>query len=186
MNKRWYSFLVLGLILLLVTSNIGCPTGFSQEDMDAARATSYADGYSSGETKGYGVGITDGYADGYNVGEADGFNAGRIEGYSDGYDVGKIEGQSEGYNEGYSAGWWTSYYETYGYSLADFSIEITYLTSPIGPGYYATISAKTLPHASCDITITYASGPGDPKGLFPKRADILVLLLLSKSKWSRQ
>ena len=164
MKNRWYSVLLLGLVLLLVTLNIGCPTCFSQDDLDAA----YADGYETGTTEGlaagydsgYIAGLDDGYDDGYNIGYVVGLSDGRSAGYTFGY----IDGKADGYAEGYEVGYGQAYYEITGLSITNFSIEITFLTSPIGPGYYATLTAKTLPYAWCDITVTYASGPsGAPR-----------------------
>jgi hypothetical protein len=52
------------------------------------------------------------------------------------------------------------------------SLTLTFssLTSPIGPGYYATATAKTTPGAACSIVVEYKSGPSTASGLGDKTA----------------
>lgn len=49
-------------------------------------------------------------------------------------------------------------------------IQIISLTSPIDPGAEATLTAKTVPGASCTITVYHKSGPSEAQGLEPKTA----------------
>jgi hypothetical protein len=53
---------------------------------------------------------------------------------------------------------------------ATWGVRFTSLTSPIGPGYYATAAVATHAGASCSITVTYYSGPSHAAGLYPERA----------------
>ena len=51
------------------------------------------------------------------------------------------------------------------------TINIVSVTSPVNAGSQATLVAKTLPGAQCDITVDYKSGPSSASGLSPKAAD---------------
>jgi competence protein ComEC len=55
-------------------------------------------------------------------------------------------------------------------------LEIISVTSPVDKGAYATLIAKTSPNASCDITVTDASGPSNASGLGHKPADSLGMV----------
>ena len=50
-------------------------------------------------------------------------------------------------------------------------LQIVSVTSPISAGAYATLKAKTVPNASCGITVYYKSGPSTAQGLYTKQAD---------------
>lgn len=50
-------------------------------------------------------------------------------------------------------------------------LEILYVTSPVGRGQYANLQARTLPGATCTITVYYKSGPSRASGLYSKIAD---------------
>jgi hypothetical protein len=54
---------------------------------------------------------------------------------------------------------------------AGLPVSLVQLSSPVAPFTDATISVKTAPAASCDITVLYKSGPSRAKGLDPKLAD---------------
>ena len=159
MKKIWYPVLLLGLIITLVISNIGCPTYFTQEDLDAASNDGYASGYSAGEVDGYDAGETDGYAGGHE----DGFDAGRIVGDGEGY----TRGYAKGYSEGFQAG-----LQQFEEPTQVLFIRITSLP-PTDAGNYVTLRAVTLPNALCTITVNYASGPSGAQGLQDKVADSL-------------
>ena len=45
------------------------------------------------------------------------------------------------------------------------------VTSPASPGSTASTTARTAPRASCEISVTYASGPSEAQGLVPRSAD---------------
>lgn len=60
---------------------------------------------------------------------------------------------------------------TYPEEKRELFIEIKSVTSPIGKGYYATLTAQTLPNADCTITVYYKSGPSSASGLYSKEAD---------------
>jgi hypothetical protein len=184
MKKRWYSVLLFGIVLLLATLNTGCPSTSSQEELDAA----YANGYNVGTSDGMVAGRTAGYDDGLVAGQAAGYDdgvlAGRQTGYSNGlevgYDAGYDDGLVAGNTQGYQVGYWEAYYVFIGYlaqyefigdTESDFAIKIISLSTPIDPGHYTTLTATTLPYASCDITVTYASGPADAEGLVAKIAN---------------
>jgi len=51
------------------------------------------------------------------------------------------------------------------------TLEIVSVTSPVSPGAYATLKAKTIPNALCDITVFYKSGPSTAQGLYTKYPD---------------
>jgi hypothetical protein len=50
------------------------------------------------------------------------------------------------------------------------AVRITSLTSPISPGAFATLAARTRAGASCTIVVEYKSGPSQAAGLGPKTA----------------
>ncbi len=56
-------------------------------------------------------------------------------------------------------------------STSELTLTIVSVTSPVGPGYNATLIAKTAPGARCTITVYYKSGPSEAAGLYPKDAD---------------
>lgn len=62
---------------------------------------------------------------------------------------------------------------TSGTALAQQPVLITVvsLTSPVNHGNTASIAIRTAPHATCDITVFYKSGPSRAQGLTPKAAD---------------
>lgn len=51
------------------------------------------------------------------------------------------------------------------------SLEIVSVTSPIGPGYTATLRARTLPGADCTVAVYYKSGRSTASGLGSQKAD---------------
>jgi len=53
----------------------------------------------------------------------------------------------------------------------ELSLQIVSVTSPVNAGSYATLVAKTVPGANCDITVYYKSGPSTAAGLYSKTAD---------------
>jgi len=53
----------------------------------------------------------------------------------------------------------------------ELTLAIVSVTSPVGPGYNATLVAKTTPGANCGITVYYKSGPSTAQGLYPKTTD---------------
>ena len=50
--------LIIGLILLLITSVVGC--GYTEQDLDEAYEAGYAEGYDAGAHDGYKLGYTEG------------------------------------------------------------------------------------------------------------------------------
>ena len=54
---------------------------------------------------------------------------------------------------------------------AELSLKIVSVTSPVGAGANATLVARTLPNADCDIDVYYKSGASTASGLYPKKAD---------------
>jgi hypothetical protein len=50
-------------------------------------------------------------------------------------------------------------------------VSIQALLSPVKPGENSSVSIKTLPEASCVITVTYNNVPSKDSGLVPKIAD---------------
>jgi hypothetical protein len=178
MKKRWYTVLLLGLILLLATLNIGCPSPCPQEELDAAYASAYNAGNSAGLAAGHDTGYNDGLAAGHDTGYDEGLAAGHDAGYDEGlaagHDAGYSAGIVDGNTQGYQVGYWEAYhvfieylaqYEFIGDTESDFSIEIISVSTPIGTGSYANISALTLPYAWCEISVNYASGPSGADGL---------------------
>ena len=162
MKKRWHSVLILGLVLLFVTSNIGCPTGFTQENLDAK----YNEGHNDGYAVGYDEGESDGYTQGFSAGEESGLIVGHVQGEAEGL----IQGKAEGYAQGYSVGWLEGYQvglQECEEPTTDLFIEIVFLSTPIPRGNFATLRAETLPNAYCTITVQYQSGPGTADGLKP-------------------
>jgi beta-lactamase superfamily II metal-dependent hydrolase len=53
----------------------------------------------------------------------------------------------------------------------ELTLVILSVTSPVGPGYSATLVAKTAPGATCGITVYYKSGSSTAQGLYSKTAD---------------
>ena len=53
MKSKWYSILLIGLVLLLASSLIGCGASVTQRDVDEA----YQTGYNTGFTEGYKAGL---------------------------------------------------------------------------------------------------------------------------------
>lgn len=47
-NSRWYSILLIGLILLVASSVVGCAPSYTKEDVDAAFQEGYKTGYKDG------------------------------------------------------------------------------------------------------------------------------------------
>jgi len=52
-RRRWYSLLLVGLVLLLATSVIGCAPSYTEQDLIAAREA----GYNVGFTEGFNAGL---------------------------------------------------------------------------------------------------------------------------------
>jgi hypothetical protein len=48
-------------------------------------------------------------------------------------------------------------------------VRLVSVTSPIGPGYYARLTAAVSPLRTCSIVVNYLSGPSHAAGLYPKR-----------------
>jgi hypothetical protein len=47
-RRKWHSILLVGLVLLLVSSVIGCSSGYTQEDVNTAWQEGYTQGFSDG------------------------------------------------------------------------------------------------------------------------------------------
>ena len=59
-NKhKWYSFLLIGLALLLAGSGIGCTESNTKEGLDAAYDKGYSKGYTAGRDDGYRIGLAE-------------------------------------------------------------------------------------------------------------------------------
>jgi micrococcal nuclease len=56
-------------------------------------------------------------------------------------------------------------------SAASLPLSVISLTSPVAPFTHATLQARTVPGATCDITVIYKSGPSVAQGLVPRQAD---------------
>jgi hypothetical protein len=54
-------------------------------------------------------------------------------------------------------------------SSAAARVRLVSVTSPIGAGSYARLTAAVLPSRTCSITVYYKSGPSHAAGLYPKR-----------------
>ena len=67
--------LVVCLALFVLSS-----CGYSQDDLDRARAESYEEGLAAG--------YQSGYEDGFSEGKSDGYSEGKSDGYTDGYTAG--------------------------------------------------------------------------------------------------
>lgn len=184
------NFLLLGLILLLVSSVIGCGQSYTEQDVDLAYEAGHADGYDAGSHAGYKLG----YEVGYEEGKAKGYEAGQEYGFTEGYNVKQAElklaeldsekqydkgyqlgyedgyrlGEDVGYDKGYQAG---LEYGDFDWQASDFSLNIISVTSPVSPGDYATLKANTIPNAACYIGVFYKSGRSEAAGLLPKFAD---------------
>ena len=70
-KSKWYSILLIGLVLLLASSVIGCGQAYTKEDLDAAREAGYAQGHTAGYTEGFEVGYDKGYQVGLAQKESD-------------------------------------------------------------------------------------------------------------------
>jgi len=184
-NKRkWYLILLLGLVLLLGSSVIGCSQRYTQEELDAAREAGYAEGYNvgladlesakkeatkQGYDKGYWAGYGEAQGEGYDRGYADGYEQGRDERYFEGLEDGKQLGYAVGYAEGCKA---CRKISGDGPQPPDgLSLTIISVTSPVSPGQDATLKARAPPGAQCTIIVYYKSGPGTALGLYSKQAD---------------
>lgn len=55
-------------------------------------------------------------------------------------------------------------------STAVAKVRLVKVTSPVGAGSYATLTASVRPNATCSITVYYKSGPSRAQGLSPKRS----------------
>jgi hypothetical protein len=53
--------------------------------------------------------------------------------------------------------------------VAQSSVRLVWVTSPIRHGAYATLRGSVSPAATCSITVYYKSGPSSAAGLYPKR-----------------
>jgi hypothetical protein len=173
-RHKWYSILLIGLVLLLVSSVIGC-SQYTEDEVAEIAADSYELGYLEGQLAASEPGYDDGYYDGYN----EGYDKGSMEGYeecqrenesiwSDAY----RQGYDDGYNQGYQDGiiGESNFYDTE-HDVSDFFIEVISLTTPVSPGEYATIEVQTLPNELLAIEVWYKSGKSEAEGLTPKRAN---------------
>jgi hypothetical protein len=55
-------------------------------------------------------------------------------------------------------------------STAVAKVRLVKVTSPVGAGSYAVLTAAVSPNARCSITVSYKSGPSRARGLAPKRS----------------
>jgi len=54
-------------------------------------------------------------------------------------------------------------------TTASARVRLVHVTSPIGAGSYARLTAAVSPSRTCSITVIYHSGPSHAAGLYPKR-----------------
>lgn len=174
MRSKWYLLLVMGIAILLISSVVGCGESYTQEDLDTAYEAGHAEGYDAGSHAGYKLG----YAEGKGAGLAElesaiqeaekiGYERGDAAGYDKGYEDGYRTGEDVGHDKGYQAG---LEYGDFDWQAADFFLDIVSVTSPVSPGDYATLKAKTIPNAACYIGVFYESGRSEAEGLYPKFA----------------
>jgi endonuclease YncB( thermonuclease family) len=72
-RRKWYSILVIGLILLLAIPPLtGCAESYTEDDLNSAYQQGYDEGYSLGQQEGFNEGYSSGRTKGYNEGLADG------------------------------------------------------------------------------------------------------------------
>lgn len=97
------------LVLLIIFSLSGCTSGYSEEDLSAAKQEAYDEGYAVGYDEGFSAGYSeaetahqceytetdlhDANRDGYDEGYADGFADAEDEAYDRGYDDGYEDGK---------------------------------------------------------------------------------------------
>jgi len=107
MKSKWQIPLVIGLVLLLVSSVGGCKP-YTQADLDTAREASHNEGYvageAAGEASGYSAGKTEGYKEGEEAGRTAGYKEGEKAGKAAGYKEGEEAGMTVGYKEGEETG----------------------------------------------------------------------------------
>ena len=119
-RRKWYSILLIGLVILLVSSVVACGECYTQKELDAASQHGWDDGYTEGyddglakgewnkeeavkqaHDNGYWTGYWAGYeeaqGEGYDRGHADGKAEGCVESYSKGLEDGKLLGYAEGW-----------------------------------------------------------------------------------------
>ncbi len=112
--------IALLLALVMLFSLVGCSTGYSEEDLTAAKEAAYDEGYEAGYTQHEldheceytESDVEDAYSDGYRDAENDheceynwsDVDDARIEGKREGYDEGYDDGFSAGYDDGYEDG----------------------------------------------------------------------------------
>ncbi len=181
-RRKWYSILLIGLVLLLAIPLASCAESYTKDDLNNA----YQQGYDIGFTAGLASTPQDvnaAYRDGYNAGLADGLAEGKSveqEAYDRGYEIGYAEGEDKGYENGYRMGEDIGYdkgyqagleYGDFDWQAATFPLDIVSVSSPVSPGDYATLKAKTIPNAACYIGVFYESGRSEAEGLHPKFAD---------------
>lgn len=70
-RRKWYSILLVGLVLLLVSSVIGCAPSPTEQDLQEAYQTGYNAGFTAGLAS-TSQDVNAAYRDGYNTGLADG------------------------------------------------------------------------------------------------------------------
>ncbi len=157
-KKVW----VVGLALLLIGSIGGCGY-YTQYDVDEAYEAGHAEGYDAGAHAGYIVGYELGHEYGFTEGE----NAGLAELESATEEAEKV-GYDKGYEDGFREGYSATQTEQ---NESQFFLEIVSITTPVSPGYYATLEARTVPNTICGIDVYYASGKSEAQGLYAQRAD---------------
>lgn len=155
MKTKWRPILVVFLALLLACSVVVYIKSYTKEDVKAARDLGYDEGYTIGFAA-------------CESAEQQAHDRGYENGYYDGYEDGYAQGEEVGYDKGYQAG--VEYGDFDGQASA-FPLDIISVTSPVNPGDYATLKAKTIPNAACYIGVFYESGRSEAAGLLPKFAD---------------
>ncbi|MBA7572206.1 hypothetical protein ES708_13982 [subsurface metagenome] len=157
-NKpKWYSILLLGLILLLAIPLASCAESYTKDDLNDSYQQGYDDGYSAGYEVGYDTGYSDGIDDAL---------AQCKEALENGYDIGYQDAKDE-----IPTDYWLPTIYDAGHDVSDFFIEVISLTSPINPGEYATIEVQTLPNELLTTEVWYMSGRSEAEGLSAKRAN---------------
>ncbi len=113
MKIKGYSFLLIGLVLLLLTSVVGCGASYSQQDLDEAWQAGHDEGYKDGENQFNQEAYFEGFNDArhenkYEVGRAydRGYERASEVIYQMAYDKGYNYGKNLGYEQGYQNGFW--------------------------------------------------------------------------------
>ena len=145
-RRKWYSILLLGLVLLLVSSVVGCEC-YTQEELDAVREAGHIEGYNVGlaelesaKQEAYQKGYDKGYWAGYEEAQGEGYDRG----YADGYEQGKAEGCVESYSKGLEYGKRFSYLEGYAEGW-----EACWRICPNGPPYVGSINSDVYHYPTC-------------------------------------